>query len=78
MAKLDLAVCDKAGGLGNGVEGGLAVRVELLAEDGMLGSCASVAGGQGPVPEERVPLSPGPASSRQARAAVIGFLQTSV
>ena len=73
MAELDLSVGDKAGGLGDGVEGGLAVRVELLAEDGMLGSCFGLAGGQGLVPEERVPLSPGPASSRKARA-VIGFL----
>ena len=70
MAELDLAVGDKAGGLGDGVEGGLAVRVELLAEDGMLGSCVCLSGGQGPVPEERVPPSPGPASSRKARAAV--------
>ena len=70
MAELDLAVGDKAGGLGDGVEGGLAVRVELLAEDGMLGSCFCLAGGQGLVPEERVPLSPGPASARQARAAL--------
>ena len=74
MPELDLSIGDKAGGLGDGVEGGLAVRVELLAEDGMLGSCFSVAGGQGLVPEERVPLSPGPANARKCRAAVIGFL----
>ena len=73
MPELDLAIRDKAGGLGDGVEGGLAVRVELLAEDGLLGSCVCLAGGQGLVPEERVPLPPGPASARKARA-VIGFL----
>ena len=73
MAELNLAIRDKAGGLGDGVEGGLAVRVELLAEDGLLGSCVCLACGQGPMPEERAPPSPGPASARKARA-VIGFL----